>query len=127
MLRKRLWWPLMPFICLKNRQKKRQGTRTDIVAEMPRSDFGKSRDIAAKAFGVSGRYISAAKRIKKHDSKLAEKVRKSEITLTQAISQMKRDQRLAEFQEFTKKYKPSKDLKVICGDFYQWCNKNFTS
>jgi len=41
--------------------KERQGTRTDIVADLPQGEKRKARDDAAKAMGVSPRLVQDAK------------------------------------------------------------------
>ncbi len=52
-----LLWPAE-----KAKAKKRSGTRTDLQAKLPGGDKGLSRDAAGKKAGVSGRYVSDAKR-----------------------------------------------------------------
>jgi len=43
--------------------KERQGKRNDLVENLPPSDAGKARDLAGKAFGVSGKSVDHAKRV----------------------------------------------------------------
>jgi len=47
----------------RERAKKRQGTRNDIVATLPQSDQAKSRDIVAEKVGMSGRTFDKARTI----------------------------------------------------------------
>jgi len=49
----------------------------------------KSRDLAGKALGVSGRTVSTAKKIKKADPALANRVASGELTLNAAEKQLK--------------------------------------
>jgi hypothetical protein len=50
---------------------------------MPEQEKGRSRDIVAKQFGVSGRYIQMAKSIAEKLPELADQIRKGEATITQ--------------------------------------------
>jgi hypothetical protein len=45
--------------------KKRRGMRTDLVEQVPPSDFGKARDKAAKMLGINPHYITDAKKIER--------------------------------------------------------------
>lgn len=62
--------------------KKRQGTRTDIRADLPESRRG--RDDAGALVGVSGRSVAKAKRIAREDPEMAERVREGTIALDKA-------------------------------------------
>ena len=66
--------------------KQRQGARTDLVAGLPQSanGGGRSRDRAAAALGVSARYVSQAKRLKRDDPQAFEQVRAGACTLAEA-------------------------------------------
>ncbi len=54
------------------------------VAKMPPSAKGKSRDKAAALLGVSARYVSDAKKIRKKSRKLFEQVKSGEKTIADA-------------------------------------------
>ena len=63
---------------------------------MPRSEFGKSRDIIGKVFNVGGRYISYAKKIKRKSPELAQMVRDGKITLIEAMNKIKKGEQAPE-------------------------------
>ena len=50
----------------------------------------KAAEVAAKAFGVSARYVEDAARLQKADAELAQKVRTGEMKLTKALSTVKK-------------------------------------
>lgn len=52
------------------------------------TDKNKSRDIAGKIFGVSGRYISTAMQLKEQSKEIYEQVQNGVLTLTKAIKQL---------------------------------------
>jgi 16S rRNA G966 N2-methylase RsmD len=93
--------------------------------KIPPQEKGKSRDIVGEKFGVSGKYISNAKLINEFSHDLADEVRNGKRTLPVALSEMKRQQRIAELNNVTKIYDPNKGIEVINDDFYDWCQKNF--
>jgi len=55
----------------------------------PLEEQGKTRDQAAAMFGVSGRYVQEAKRIKEDAPDLAEQVRNGEMSIPQAKRELK--------------------------------------
>jgi hypothetical protein len=52
--------------------------------------LGRSRDVAASVFGVSGRYVGYAKQINATDPDLAQEIRDGKKTITEAIKMIKR-------------------------------------
>jgi hypothetical protein len=107
----------------KKRQRLSNGRGKKGKAKVPEL-FGQSRDISAKMFGVSGRYVGYAKRIKKKDPKLAQKIRTGEKTIIEALNQIKKADRVNALKKAGKKFKPSNDIKVVCADFHKWCHEN---
>lgn len=69
---------------LEQEAKERQGTRTDIVANSPLSERGKSRDEAAQVVQSSPRYVQDAKALAKTAPVVAEQVRAGRVTIPQA-------------------------------------------
>jgi len=63
------------------------------VEKIPHLETGKARDKAAAAVGVNPRYVSDAKAIKATHPDLTEKIKRGEITLTQAKRQVKEQKR----------------------------------
>ena len=76
----------------KNRLKLSQGRGKKGRAEMPQVNLGRSRDVAASIFGVSGRYVGYAKQINATDPDLAQEIRDGKKTITEAIKLIKRDE-----------------------------------
>lgn len=79
--------------------KKRQGTRTDLpdfVEIIPESSKGRARDQAGDLFGVSGRYVATAEKIKREDPELADKVRSGQISIPDAQKKMQKTERETE-------------------------------
>lgn len=65
--------------------KRRQGTRTDIVANLPQgTDFGRSRDKAADMFNVSARTVATAKKVMEQAPDLYQKVERGELAPSRA-------------------------------------------
>ena len=74
--------------------KQRQGTRTDLldpnlVTEESQSKSGKSRDIVAEKFNLSGPRITEAKKVLFNAPDLAEKVKSGEMALDKAYRETK--------------------------------------
>ena len=80
--------------------KKRQGTRTDISAEMRGSfDAGKSSAHAARRLNVSPRYVEDAKQIAQEEPDAFQKILRGETTVSEAkikINRRKNMDRIAE-------------------------------
>ena len=79
--------------------RKRQGTRTDLpdfVEIIPESSKGRARDQAGSLFGVSGRYVATAEKIKREDPELADKVRSGQISIPDAQKKMQKTERETE-------------------------------
>jgi 16S rRNA G966 N2-methylase RsmD len=108
----------------KKRQKLSQGRGKKGVAKMPQVFHGKSRDIAAKVFGVSGRYVGYAKKINEKDPNLAQEIRDGKKSIAEAVNQIKKNERIIKLKKNAKKYKAKNDVKIVCADFYQWCKEN---
>jgi ParB-like chromosome segregation protein Spo0J len=65
--------------------KERQGKRNDLVEKLPQCDSGKARDLAGKAFGVSGKSVDHASRvIEKGIPELAKAVDEGRIAVSTA-------------------------------------------
>lgn len=81
--------------------KKRQGTRTDLVANLPQcSETGtKSRDHAAESVNVSPRLVQDAKAIKAADPVMFEAVRRGEKTVNEAKTELRRTEVKAKLTE----------------------------
>jgi hypothetical protein len=105
----------------KNRMKLSQGRGKKGVAKMPDLNFGRSRDVVASAFGVSGRYIGYAKQINTTDPDLAQEIRDGKKTITEAIKIIKRDEGNPTQR---KKYKFSNDIGLVKSDFYEWSQQH---
>lgn len=76
--------------------KKRQATSTggskpQLTAQMPEAAKGEAREQAAKAFGVSPRYISEAKAIKEDLPDVFERLKSGKKTLTAARREVQRE------------------------------------
>ncbi len=61
-----------------------RGKKKNLVENLPQGNQEKSRDQAGQMVGVSGRYVSDAKRIKEQAPEVFEQVQKGELTLQQA-------------------------------------------
>lgn len=102
--------------------KKRKGLRTDLqnlVEILPPGDFGKSRDKAGDLFGVSGKYVSDAEKLKEESPDLAEKVRRGDLTIPKAKKESQKRKREAERTELAESAKdlPADDRwSVVEGD-----------
>ena len=70
---------------------------------MPDLNLGRSRDIAAQSFGVSGRYVGYAKQINATDPDLAQEIRDGKKTITEAIKIIKRDEGSSTSKEWQEK------------------------
>jgi hypothetical protein len=53
--------------------------------------MGRSRDVAASVFGVSGRYVGYAKQINATDPDLAQEIRDGKKTITEAMKTDKKE------------------------------------
>ncbi len=90
------------------------------VAFMPEQEMGRSRDIVASVFGVSGRYVGYAKKINATDPDLAQEIRDGKKTITEALKIVKRDNEDSKPRNRRKKYKFSNDIGLVSDDFYDW-------
>ena len=71
----------------------KRGNIAPVRELMPHQEKGRSRDIVAKQFGVSGRYVQTAKSINEKLPELADQIRKGNLTITQGKVQLKRQER----------------------------------
>jgi hypothetical protein len=108
----------------KKRQKLSKGRGKKGVAKMPQVFYGRSRDIAAQIFGVSGRYIGYGKQINEKDPILAQEIRDGKKSITEALNQINKAERISKLKMKGKRYKTDKDIQIVCADFYKWCNEN---
>lgn len=108
----------------KIRQKLSRGRGKKGVAKMPQVFQGRSRDVAAKVFGVSGRYVGYSKQIIQNDLNLAQEIRDGKKTITEALNQIKKADKISKIKEGGKYYRAKSGIKIVCADFYQWCNQN---
>ena len=108
----------------KKRQKLSKGRGKKGVAKMPQVFQGKSRDVAAKVFGVSGRYVGYAKQINEKDPNLAQEIRDGKKSIAKAINQINKTERISKIKRNEKKYKTKNNVQIVCADFYQWCKDN---
>lgn len=86
----------------KERMLATQNNRAAVEITPQQPDAGKSRDKAAAAVGVNARYVSDAKRIQHETPLLARAVQSGDMTLTQAMRELKerhREHRRAENRE----------------------------
>jgi len=75
----------------RKRQIELAGTRTYNLKELvPEGQKGESRDKAGELFGVSGRYVSDAQKIKQEAPEYIEPIMQGEMTITQAKQEIKR-------------------------------------
>jgi N6-adenosine-specific RNA methylase IME4 len=65
---------------------------------MPTRDIGRPRDIAGAMLGVTGRYIEDAKKIKIEAPEFVEPVLSGEISITDAVRQIKKAQVIADLE-----------------------------
>ena len=74
--------------------KKRQGQRTDIVANLPQCSQAKARDQAAEVVSVSPRMVQYAKEIKAKNPEAFERVKLGEVTVNEVQQEIKREKRV---------------------------------
>ena len=65
--------------------------------------MGRSRDIAAKIFNVSGRYVGYAKTINKKNPELAQEIRDGKKNIKEAINQIKNEERINKLRKIGEK------------------------
>jgi hypothetical protein len=75
---------------------------------LPHLNLGRSRDLAAQTFGVSGRYVGYAKQINATDPDLAQEIRDGKKTITEALKIIKRDEESTTPRKKQEKYKVQK-------------------
>lgn len=77
--------------------KKRQGIRTDLpnfVEIIPESSKGRARDQAGDLFGVSGRYVATAEKIKREAPEYVEQIKSGSMTIKEAERKLRRQDRI---------------------------------
>ena len=77
----------------------RQGTRTDLQAQMPEGERGQARDHAARAFNVSPRYVEDAKWIRERSEERFQEVWRGKRTIAEVKTELKRKERTAAILE----------------------------
>ncbi len=96
------------------RAKERQGARTDISAKVHESSDGRSDQKAGESVGVSGRYVSDAKKIQKEAPELIDKIRSGELTISKAKKQVNQKERQERFADAGAL--PAEKFRVIYAD-----------
>ena len=74
--------------------KKRQGQRTDIVANLRQCNQAKASDQAAEVVSVSPRMVQYAKEIKAKNPEAFERVKSGEVTVNEVQQEIKREKRV---------------------------------
>jgi len=75
-------------------------------------------------FCVSGRYVQYGKQINEKDPNLAQEIRDGKKSITEAINQINKAERISKIKRNAKKYKVKNNVQIVCADFYQWCEEN---
>jgi hypothetical protein len=91
---------------------------------MPEQERGRSRDVAANVFGVSGRYVGYAKQINATDPNLAQEIRDGKKTITEALKLIKSDEGISNPRNSRKKYKFENDIGLVRDDFFGWSQQH---
>jgi len=94
---------------------KRQGERTDLRAILPEGTGRRARDDAAKAVGVSARYVQDAKAISAASPELAEEVKAGAKTIPQAKREIAKAASSAKARA-APRVKLGRGVRVIHGD-----------
>ena len=108
----------------KKRQRLSKGRGKKGVAKLPHVFKGKSRDMAAKVFGISGRYVGYAKQINEKDPELAQKIRIGKKTIAEGIKQLEKKNKFIKFDKLYKELDAEESTKIVCDDFSKWCGEN---
>jgi len=99
--------------------KKRMSMGGKGVERIPPLNQRKSRDDAAKVVGVNPHYVSDAKKLKKEEPELFEKVKKGTITLPEAFKEKKKTDRKKLAEQGKNIILTSEDIDLRFGDFKQ--------
>jgi SAM-dependent methyltransferase len=102
----------------------KKGNKKSDRALIPHRENGRSRDAVAMLFGVSGRYVQYGKQINEKDPNLAQEIRDGKKSITEALNQINKAERINNRKKNGKKYKSKNGIQIVCADFYQWCKKN---
>ena len=108
----------------KNRLKLSQGRGKKGREFLPHLNLGRSRDLAAQTFGVSGRYVGYAKQINAIDPDLAQEIRDGKKTITEALKLIERNSEDSTPRNSRKKYKFDNDIGIIKDNFYSWSREH---
>jgi hypothetical protein len=102
----------------------KKGKKNSDRALIPHRDNGRSRDIVANIFGVSGRYVQYGKAINERVPELADHIRHGNLTITQGKAQLDRQESLQALKKAGKQFKSNHHLKIVHADFVKWCDEN---
>jgi hypothetical protein len=102
----------------------KKGNKKPDRALIPHRENGRSRDKVAQLFCVSGRYVQYGKQINEKDPNLAQEIRDGKKSITEAINQINKAERIRKLKKNGNKHKTDKDIQIVCADFYQWCDEN---
>lgn len=91
--------------------------KPESVPEIIPEQKGDARDKAAAAVGVNPRYVSDVKRIKEEAPELIEKMRKAEITVPQAMREIKERKREVRREENRAAIESAPAVEAIRGRF----------
>jgi len=85
---------------------------------------GRSREMVAKLFNVSGRYVQYGKAIQETMPYVADQIRNGNLTITQGKIKLKRQERVDALKKAGKQFKSNHHLKIVHSGFVKWCNDN---
>jgi hypothetical protein len=104
----------------------KRGNKSPDRELIPERKGGRSRDMVARIFGLSGRYVQHAKNICEASPELAAQIRDGELTITQALTQIKRQKDLDSLKRAGKQFKSNHHIKIVYADFPEWCKDNLS-
>lgn len=107
----------MPY--LEEEAKKRQAGGQGGILLSPNLDRARATEQAGKMFGVGKTYVSDAKFLKEKDPELFEQVKKGEKNLNEAVSKLKKQERIKKIKEEVKDYDVGISSLVIKGECLQ--------
>jgi DNA modification methylase len=95
-----------------------------VRALMPgQENIGRAREIVAKLFGVSARYVQYGKSINERLPELAEQIRQGSLTINQGKAYLRRKEEINAFKRAGKQFKSNHHIKIIQADFTKWCDE----
>lgn len=83
------------------------------VETIPQPVTGKSRDVAAKLTGTNPRYVSDAKKLQREAPELIENIRNGEMTIPQAKTIVRRQERVERINEVSTGNKPLEEVATL--------------